>query len=1087
MAVRGRGRPMYGQADLFAAAPEPQLNLRLGQMRWPDSRAFPVNHAGARVRDHVWTDLISSNSPLVLAGFASISKMIELVAAAAHKVDPGIVRVLLGTEPFGTDRVTFGSSSAAFTQEVRTYWIEEHGVSLLLSAKIVQTIKALDAGQFEVRFVPGRTRLHAKIYLGDRAVTVGSSNFTEAGLVTQFEANVRFEKQNDSDGYARARQAAENFWAVGESWTEQMRRLLEDLLQFVSWREALARACADLLEGQWASGYLASTEGISRLWPSQVAGIAEALWVVENVGSVLVADATGSGKTRMGAHLTRAVRDRLWSTGRVRGDLTVLVCPPQVMEQWVREAVACRLTLTPVSHGLLSRPSKFGPRVEEEAVAAAQILAIDEAHNFLARDSNRTNHVRGTAAEHVLMFTATPINRGAEDLLALIDQLGADNFEDETLAVLDRLHRRHSDWRLTGDEQALLRKEIQRFTVRRTKTMLNEFVDSDPASYAHPATGRICRYPEHATRTYPTGDTEHERAIADEMREVAGTLLGITGLGRLIALSEWMRRDYSEEQWLDGRLAAARGLVCYQVRAAMRSSQAALLEHIVGTAQTLRRLEITGLIKPQPTGDMLGKVRAAMETGPPHIELSCTLPAWLSDDAAWRDACDAESERYRQLEALAMRLGSRRERTKAEFVAELSRVQDRVLAFDRHPITLAVIRSLIPDTGAPVVVASGAAKRERELVRRNFAADSRERGIALCSDAMNEGINLQGASAVVQFDMPTTLRVAEQRVGRVDRMDSPHDRIEVCWPADSPSFATRADELLTARNEESAALLGSNLPIPFAPGTIVTAEQFAAFAESSRTQWDGLQDALEPARALVSGTTALIPKQTYDAHRSSQVRVFARISPVRSTTPWAFFAIRGASSGAPRWLVLEDGHNHATVGLDNVASRLRELLAEDPPSTSFDDSCEQWLASFLSRAERAEVELLPRRHQRALEQMNRTTRLWAERARARGELDDADRWERIAGLARPDNDSDTVDLYQAAELWLELVQPMRVEIRAQRRRIPYSRLADIDPLLRQNPLDLPAVEHTFSRLRTIVPLAQRVASCILGVPGHDAP
>ena len=35
---------------------------------------------------------------------------------------------------------------------------------------------------------------------------------------------------------------------------------------------------------------------------------------------------------------------------------------------------------------------------------------------------------------------------------------------------------------------------------------------------------------------------------------------------------------------------------------------------------------------------------------------------------------------------------------------------------------------------------------------------------------MNEGVNLQGASAIVHLDLPTTLRVAEQRV---DRMDSP--------------------------------------------------------------------------------------------------------------------------------------------------------------------------------------------------------------------------------------------------------------------------------------------------------------------------
>lgn len=43
--------------------------------------------------------------------------------------------------------------------------------------------------------------------------------------------------------------------------------------------------------------------------------------MIDNVGSVLVADATGSGKTRMGSHPTRPVRDLLYQTGRVRQDL----------------------------------------------------------------------------------------------------------------------------------------------------------------------------------------------------------------------------------------------------------------------------------------------------------------------------------------------------------------------------------------------------------------------------------------------------------------------------------------------------------------------------------------------------------------------------------------------------------------------------------------------------------------------------------------------------------------------------------------------------------------------------------------------
>src|SRR4051795_11105770 len=121
---------------------------------------------------------------------------------------------------------------------------------------------------------------------------------------------------------------------------------------------------------------------------------------------------------------------------------------------------------------------------------------------------------------------------------------------------------------------------------------------------------------------------------------------------------------------------------------------------------------------------------------------------------------------------------------------------------------------MLDDSGTRVVVATSANKSNRDTVERLFARDAHEPAIALCSDAMNEGLNLQGASAVVHLDLPTTLRVAEQRIGRVDRMDSPHERIEAWWPDDGPEFATRSNEVLIRRTEESAELLGSNLPMP---------------------------------------------------------------------------------------------------------------------------------------------------------------------------------------------------------------------------------------------------------------------------------
>ncbi|KQS97351.1 hypothetical protein [Cellulomonas sp. Leaf395] len=170
------------------------------------------------------------------------------------------------------------------------------------------------------------------------------------------------------------------------------------------------------------------------------------------------------------------------------------------------------------------------------------------------------------------------------------------------------------------------------------------------------------------------------------------------------------------------------------------------------------------------------------------------------------------------------------------------------------------------------------------------------------------------------------------------------------------------------------------------------------------------------------------------------------------------------------------------MGLNDVTTRLREQLAGDPPGAPFDDRCERWLERFLHRAQAAELAMLPRRHQRALDQMRRTGRACAQHARVEARFDDAERWEALAALARDESDRRDVDLHQLAEIWLELMHPYVLETRALRHHHPYSRLSDIDPLLLERPVDLGTVERALRRLRIVEPLAQRVASCILGVP-----
>lgn len=1088
-------RPPVGPAglgdDLFSIDPDSYISFGLAARSWPEQSRFPINIGKTHVADMVREDLLASERPLLVAGYSSIASLIDLVSGwrLNRSQRPGTMRLLLGSEPFPSRRPHFASAREEFTEEVRAYWLDQ-SVSVRLSAKVIRTIEALDEGALQARVIPGPPALHAKIYLGADAATVGSSNFTDYGMLHQLEANARFEKANDAQRFTELVTVGENLWSQGVPWQEELRRLLLDLLQVVSWQEALARACAELLEGDWLGQGLDHQERRAQLWPSQKAGIAQALWIVENLGSVLVADATGSGKTRMGAHLVAAVRDRLLDTGRMRRDrdLTTLVCPPSVQETWRNEALISGVTIMPVSQGLLSRRDPTGPRIEEAAVSRAQVLAVDEAHNFLTAQSNRTRQIRDTLADHVLLFTATPISRGAQDLLSLVGLLGADNFDDETLEVLERLDRgARMDEALTDRQRQRLREEIQRFTVRRTKTALNDLVARDEAAYADSATGRTCRYPEHHPKTYATGETAEDERLAERIRAVTDDLLGVVQLGRHVRVPETLRNDVTDEQWLRTRLTAAKGLARHNILAAMRSSKAALIEHVAGTKQAISVCGLPAAAKTQLTGDVLSKARALAEEGLPELQLTCPLPLWLEDAEAWQLACEQEAARYQEILSLGEVLSAARERTKAQLLQRLADDDRLVLAFDRHPITLAAVAQHLDGRDIEVLIASGDAGRARKRVEQLFARDSTARAIALCSDALNEGLNLQGAAALAHLDLPTTLRVAEQRVGRVDRMDSPHEHISVWWPEDGAAFATRQIELLLSRRHASESLLGSNLPMPvFARHAteeqIVPVHEQIRELEGSDLAWDGIHDALDPVRRLVEGETAVIPAAVYAEHRHTRQRVMARVAPVASPKPWAFLALSGTQHGAPRWLLLEGEAHHPTAGVERVTERLRTLLNDNPPNVPFDETCEMWLDRFLNASSHHERLLLPRRMQRALDQMSQLTATWSDAADRAGQSLIAEQWRRVHRIARPQQEDERLDPYLVGEVWWDLVRPHFAHLERTRRRRRYQRLRDLDPYLRTSPLDITLVQSALRRVPIVEAVDKRVSAVILGVP-----
>src|SRR5207245_10141759 len=75
----------------------------------------------------------------------------------------------------------------------------------------------------------------------------------------------------------------------------------------------------------------------------------------------------------------------------------------------------------------------------------------------------------------------------------------------------------------------------------------------------------------------------------------------------------------------------------------------------------------------------------------------------------------------------------------------------------------------------------------REDVLRAFAPRAQgaplprlalETDVLIATDLLSEGLNLQDAGRVIHYDLPWSPARLAQRVGRIDRAGSPHERIE---------------------------------------------------------------------------------------------------------------------------------------------------------------------------------------------------------------------------------------------------------------------------------------------------------------------
>jgi hypothetical protein len=365
--------------------------------------------------------------------------------------------------------------------------------------------------------------------------------------------------------------------------------------------------------------------------------------------------------------------------------------------------------------------------------------------------------------------------------------------------------------------------------------------------------------------------------------------------------------------------------------------------------------------------------------------------------------------------------------------------------------------------------------------------------IGLCSDAMAEGINLPDARALVLLDMPSVLRIIEQRIGRLERMDSEHDEIHVLWPDDSDEFSLKGDRRIIDIVLKTESLIGGNVEIPtdlydrHLKDINNITEHIKRYEEYEKNdeEWQGVKDNTQSLYSLIDGPEALISAETYKELADVDATVKTAISFIETDRHFSFFAFRGAAARSPKWLFIDE-RNKTYTDFGEITNKLKQYLGgQSIVNRSWNQvNPDKEIKTILYKLRSIERSLLPPKKRRALEIGQKCLINLEANPKTTENLRRLAR--KLLGLFNSETESDDwIDYNHLAELWLSILLPALDKKRSEKIRnkwmLTLSDLKEKDVNLSESQL-----LEMLDNCQYASTLDELIASCIISIPKSQA-
>ncbi len=683
--------------------------------------------------------------------------------------------------------------------------------------------------KLEIRAYPARN-IHAKLYImtfaeGDRdigRVITGSSNFTQSGLNDNLEFNVELKNRAD---YEFARQKFDELWANSVDVSEKYIQTVESktwLNRNITPYELYLKFLYEYFKDELSR----SDEVFAKYLPSnfkkleyQEQAVLNAKKILEEYGGVFISDVVGLGKTYISAMLAGQLDGR-----------TLVIAPPALLDErnpgsWRNVFSDFRVPADFKSIGKLDDILGADPEKYKNII-------IDEAHRF----RTETNITYEKLAEicrgkRVILVTATPYNNTPRDILSQIklfqksrkstlpnlpDLEGFFTRLEKRLTKLDR-QRDYDEYIKTVKENAreIREKVLKYLMVRRTRSEIVKYFERDFKT-------QNLKFPEVAAPEplYYQLNTEENR-IFDKTIELFSTKFTYARYKPLLYYKGAIDQLTRQSQRNMGRFMKI--LLIKRLESSFYAFRNSLERFIHSYEIFINEFK-------------KGNVYISKK----HIYKIFELLEGDNDEAIQRLIDEEKAERYSSdefredfiadLESDYKILKSirslwemvHRDPKVLKFLDELKTnpilKKNKLIIFTESKETAEYLNTNInrhfPEETLCFTGSSG--KSTRDKVIDNFDAKVRhpkdDYRILVSTEVLSEGVNLHRANVVVNYDIPWNPTRMMQRVGRINRVDTPFDTIHTFnfFPTRQSNDQIKLKEAAEAKINAFLTLLGGD-------------------------------------------------------------------------------------------------------------------------------------------------------------------------------------------------------------------------------------------------------------------------------------